>query len=79
MVIILLLFLVQMVFLCGEDEERNLAKEYLHAYNYEGKDSPTGTLSSCTGESEEEKLSFLNEPEPPFRTLVEVFVQKDWI
>ncbi|XP_013911092.1 PREDICTED: desmocollin-1-like [Thamnophis sirtalis] len=68
-----------MVFLCGEDEERNVAKEYLHAYNYEGKDSPTGTLSSCTGESEEEKLSFLNEPEPPFRTLVEVFVQKDCV
>ncbi|KAL7984338.1 hypothetical protein Chor_002908, partial [Crotalus horridus] len=68
-----------MVFLCGEDEEHNLAKEYLHAYNYEGKDSPTGTLSSCTGESEEEKLSFLNQPEPPFRTLVEIFVQKDCV
>uniref|UniRef100_A0A8C6Y202 Cadherin domain-containing protein n=1 Tax=Naja naja TaxID=35670 RepID=A0A8C6Y202_NAJNA len=74
--IILLLFFVQMVFLCGE-EENNLAKEYLHTYNYEGKDSPTGSLSLCTGESEEEKLSFLNQPEPPFRTLVEIFVQKD--
>ncbi|XP_039189474.1 desmocollin-1-like [Crotalus tigris] len=71
--------LSEMVFLCGEDEEHNLAKEYLHAYNYEGKDSPTGTLSSCTGESEEEKLSFLNQPEPPFRTLVEIFVQKDCV
>uniref|UniRef100_A0A8C5SQA9 Cadherin domain-containing protein n=1 Tax=Laticauda laticaudata TaxID=8630 RepID=A0A8C5SQA9_LATLA len=67
----------QMVFLCGQEEEHNLAKEYLHTYNYEGKDSPTGTLSFCTGESEEEKLSFLNQTEPPFRTLVEVFVQKD--
>ncbi|XP_026526058.1 desmocollin-1-like [Notechis scutatus] len=69
--------LSEMVFLCGQEEEYNLAKEYLHTYNYEGKDSPTGTLSICTGESEEEKLSFLNQPEPPFRTLVEVFVQKD--
>uniref|UniRef100_A0A670XUJ4 Cadherin domain-containing protein n=1 Tax=Pseudonaja textilis TaxID=8673 RepID=A0A670XUJ4_PSETE len=69
--------LSEMVFLCGQEEEYNLAKEYLHTYNYEGKDSPTGTLSFCTGESEEEKLSFLNQPEPPFRTLVEVFVQKD--
>ncbi|XP_025024717.1 desmocollin-1-like, partial [Python bivittatus] len=65
--------LTEMVFLCGEDEEHNLVKEYLHPYSYEGQDSPTGSLSSCTGESGEEELSFLNQPEPPFRTLAEAF------
>ncbi|XP_063153324.1 desmocollin-2-like [Candoia aspera] len=68
--------LSERVFRCGEDEEHNLVKEYLLPYNYEGKDSPTGSLSSCTGESEEEELSFLNHPEPPFRTLAEAFVKK---
>ncbi|XP_016850633.1 desmocollin-1 [Anolis carolinensis] len=65
--------LSEMVYLCGQDEEGKHVEEYLLPYTYEGKESPVGTLSSCTGESEEEELDFLNEPEPPFRTLAETF------
>uniref|UniRef100_A0ABM5GDD1 Desmocollin-1-like n=1 Tax=Pogona vitticeps TaxID=103695 RepID=A0ABM5GDD1_9SAUR len=67
--------LAEKVFLCEQDDERKHLEEYVLSYNYEGKGSPVGSLSSCTGESEEEELDFLNQPEPPFRILVEAFVK----
>ncbi|KAH0617756.1 hypothetical protein JD844_016309 [Phrynosoma platyrhinos] len=66
--------LAELVFLCGQEEERKHVGEYVLPYTYEGKESLVGSLSSCTGESEEEELDFLIEPEPPFRTLAETFV-----
>ncbi|XP_053104476.1 desmocollin-1-like [Hemicordylus capensis] len=68
--------LAEKVFLCGQDEEHKHDAEYVHQYHYEGKGSPVGSLSSCTGQSEEEELDFLNQPETPFKTLVEAFVNK---
>ncbi|XP_062986745.1 desmocollin-2-like [Elgaria multicarinata webbii] len=68
--------LTEMVFLCGQDEEHKHAGEYVLSFKYEGKESPVGSLSSCTGQSDEEELDFLNHPEPPFRTLVEAFAKE---
>uniref|UniRef100_A0ACB8FD79 Uncharacterized protein n=1 Tax=Sphaerodactylus townsendi TaxID=933632 RepID=A0ACB8FD79_9SAUR len=68
---------VTKVFQCEEEEdELHHSKEYVLAYNYEGKGSPVGTLSSCTGESEDEELDFLNQMEPPFKTLVEACIKE---
>ncbi|XP_061453707.1 desmocollin-2-like isoform X3 [Rhineura floridana] len=69
-------YLAEMVFLCEQDEEYKHVGEDVHLYKYEGKGSPVGSLSSCTGQSEEEELDFLNQPDPPFKTLVEACVKK---
>uniref|UniRef100_A0A8D2JIK1 Cadherin domain-containing protein n=1 Tax=Varanus komodoensis TaxID=61221 RepID=A0A8D2JIK1_VARKO len=67
---------IQLVFQCEQDEDHKHDGEYVHRYKYEGKESPVGSLSSCTGQSDEEELDFLNHPEPPFKALVENFVKK---
>uniref|UniRef100_A0A8D0C6F7 Cadherin domain-containing protein n=1 Tax=Salvator merianae TaxID=96440 RepID=A0A8D0C6F7_SALMN len=66
----------QKVFLCEQADEKKHVEEYIHSYHYEGKGSPVGSLSACACESDEEELSFLNNLDPPFKTLVEVFVKK---
>ncbi|XP_044280292.1 desmocollin-1-like [Varanus komodoensis] len=68
--------LAELVFQCEQDEDHKHDGEYVHRYKYEGKESPVGSLSSCTGQSDEEELDFLNHPEPPFKALVENFVKK---
>ncbi|XP_015270041.1 PREDICTED: desmocollin-2-like [Gekko japonicus] len=68
--------LAEKVFQCEEEDELHQSKEYVLPYKYEGKGSPVGTLSSCTGESEDEELDFLDQPEPPFKTLVEACIKE---
>lgn len=65
------------MFLCGQDEECKQFEEYVLSYKYEGKGSPVGSLSSCTGQTEEEeKLDFLYEPEPAFKTFVDTWIKE---
>nr|XP_056710905.1 desmocollin-2-like [Euleptes europaea] len=67
--------LAEKVFQCEEEDELHQSKEYVLPYNYEGKGSPVGTLSSCTGESEEEDLDFSNMG-PPFKPLLEACIKE---
>ena len=69
-------FLIQKVYLCGQDEEHKHAEDYVHSYNYEGKGSMAGSVGCCSDRPEEEGLEFLDHLEPKFRTLAKTCVKK---
>ncbi|MEE6464138.1 hypothetical protein FKM82_006191 [Ascaphus truei] len=65
------------LYVCGQDEEHQHGEDYVLPYNYEGKGSLAGSVGCCSEfRGEEEKLDFLNQLEPKFRTLAEVCAKK---
>lgn len=65
------------VYLCGQDEEHQHAEDYVHPYNYEGRGSVAGSVGCCSElRGEDDRLDFLNQLEPKFRTLASVCAKK---
>ncbi|XP_063307518.1 desmocollin-3-like [Pelobates fuscus] len=65
------------LYMCGQDEEQHKGEDYVLQYNYEGKGSVAGSIGCCSElRGEEERLDFLNQLEPKFRTLAEVCAKK---
>ncbi|XP_053322205.1 desmocollin-3-like [Spea bombifrons] len=65
------------LYMCGQDEEHQNGEDYVLPYNYEGKGSLAGSVGCCSElRGEDERLDFLNQLEPKFRTLAEVCAKK---
>ncbi|KAG8570980.1 hypothetical protein GDO81_011493 [Engystomops pustulosus] len=65
------------LYMCGQDEEHQRGEDYVRSYNYEGKGSAAGSVGCCSElRGEEDRLDFLNQLEPKFRTLAEVCAKK---
>ncbi|XP_069587344.1 desmocollin-2-like [Ranitomeya imitator] len=65
------------LYMCGQDEDHQRGEDYVVPYNYEGKGSVAGSVGCCSElRGEDDKLDFLNQLEPKFRTLAEVCAKK---
>nr|XP_033789994.1 desmocollin-2-like [Geotrypetes seraphini] len=65
------------VYRCGQDEEHQHADDYVVPYNYEGRGSMAGSVGCCSElRGEDDRLDFLNQLEPKFRTLAVVCTKK---
>ncbi|XP_075682428.1 desmocollin-2-like [Rhinoderma darwinii] len=65
------------LYMCGQDEEHQHGEDYVVPYNYEGKGSVAGSVGCCSElRGEEDRMDFLNQLEPKFRTLAEVCAKK---
>ncbi|KAM4028168.1 desmocollin-2-like isoform 2-T2 [Anomaloglossus baeobatrachus] len=65
------------LYMCGQDEEHQRGEDYVVPYTYEGKGSVAGSVGCCSElRGEDDKLDFLNQLEPKFRTLAEVCAKK---
>ncbi|KAG8442109.1 hypothetical protein GDO86_011053 [Hymenochirus boettgeri] len=64
------------LYMCGQNEEHQHGEDYVLSYNFEGKGSAAGSIGCCSDFREEDKLDFLNNLEPKFRTLAEVCAKK---
>lgn len=65
------------LYMCGQDEEHQHGEDYVVPYNYEGKGSMAGSVGCCSElRGEDDRLDFLNQLEPKFRTLAEVCAKK---
>nr|XP_042119994.1 desmocollin-2-like [Peromyscus maniculatus bairdii] len=62
--------------LCHEDDNQQLAQDYVLTYNYEGRGSAAGSVGCCSDQQEEDGLEFLDHLEPKFRTLAEVCAKR---
>lgn len=59
-----------------EDDNQQLAQDYVLTYNYEGRGSAAGSVGCCSDQQEEDGLEFLDHLEPKFRTLAEVCAKR---
>ncbi|KAM8966891.1 desmocollin-2 [Pelodytes ibericus] len=65
------------LYMCGQDEENQHGEDYILPYNYEGKGSLAGSVGCCSElRGDEDRLDFLNQLEPKFRTLAEMCAKK---
>ncbi|XP_029447032.1 desmocollin-3-like [Rhinatrema bivittatum] len=65
------------VYQCGQDEEHRQDEDYVLSYNYEGRGSVAGSVGCCSElRGEDDRLDFLNQLEPKFRTLASVCAKK---
>nr|XP_033777135.1 desmocollin-3-like [Geotrypetes seraphini] len=65
------------VYQCEQDEEQQHAVDYIVPYNYEGRGSVAGSVGCCSElRGEDDRLDFLNQLEPKFRTLASVCAKK---
>ncbi|ERE83973.1 desmocollin-2-like protein [Cricetulus griseus] len=62
--------------LCHENDNQNLAQDYVLSYNYEGRGSAAGSVGCCSDQQEEDGLEFLDHLEPKFRTLAEICAKR---
>ncbi|TEA42048.1 hypothetical protein DBR06_SOUSAS13010032, partial [Sousa chinensis] len=59
-----------------KDKEHKHSEDYVHSYNYEGKESVAGSVGCYRDPQEEEGFEFLDHLEPKFRTLAKTRVKK---
>ncbi|KAM4688641.1 desmocollin-2-like [Discoglossus pictus] len=65
------------LYMCGQDEDHQHGADYVLPYNYEGKGSLAGSVGCCSElKGDDERMDFLNQLEPKFRTLAEVCAKK---
>ncbi|XP_030069625.1 desmocollin-1 [Microcaecilia unicolor] len=65
------------VYQYGQEEEHQPADDYVVPYNYEGRGSLAGSVGCCSElRGEDDRLDFLNQLEPKFRTLASVCARK---
>ncbi|KAM5157883.1 desmocollin-3-like [Mantella aurantiaca] len=65
------------LYMCGQNEENMHGEDYVVPYNYEGRGSAAGSVGCCSElRGDEDKMDFLNNLEPKFRTLAEVCAKK---
>ncbi|NP_001089205.1 desmocollin 3 S homeolog precursor [Xenopus laevis] len=64
------------LYMCGQNEEQQHGDDYVLSYNFEGKGSAAGSVGCCSDFRDEDRMDFLNNLEPKFRTLAEVCAKK---
>lgn len=52
--------------------QQSLQQDVLHAFTYEGQESPTGSVGCCSLLDDDNDLEFLNDLGPKFKTLAEI-------
>ncbi|XP_064409701.1 desmocollin 2-like protein [Latimeria chalumnae] len=66
----------KVMYMNEQEENANFSSDIIKDYKYEGSGSPTGSLHCCSDIIDEDRLDFLNQLGPKFRTLAEICTKK---